>query len=823
MTNRIIYDRENLCQEIIDQIESSNETQGIILYSQIGIGKTSVCRKVESIMNKKTQRNILKIISPQENNNTQEGAFLKNIFSCMDRYYEKKSIESDLGHKNKYKKFRFRNFLKRKVTLSTMIQSIIVDSNDIIKSYEKPILMILYFLKAFCKYIMLKMGLFKNIDESFKQNNKLISDYIKYVLSSGDIILNIDNVQNFDSLSFETFIDCLLDQKEKENFFIFEFTLYEDNTNYVCLEQMKHFFEQANIKISVIRLDNLDIEYVIRVAHNYCPDKDELFDVIVKDNFKNKYKGNLKKVEHFASIYTEGISIDIDPTLVKLKALCPKQLYILALVIINNASIKANILKYILQNGNNDFLIDFTTDVMNFCQNGEFIQFVDDNIGIVHSSIIDVWNENIQVFKKYELLAYRNSEIIYKKILCNNLFQNISKPECLLLLLKLYSKFEVAKMSEIIFQIDDIIYDFLSIKELNDYLKQIIDSIYLSEEAIEYIYQITEICVRFQLFNMIGFCLKKIELIIGEKKSEKYNLYQYIKMFQGEEYELLLETIEENRKRETTNAFNSYSLLFEIVTYRAMNEIDKYTELVNKTNQNESFKQTIYYGYFLRLAEAYDKRNLAIPKVEKSIKIFEKANMPFQVSKSRISLAFLYAISGRINDAQRELDLSKKYLQKNIENKYIFNINKACISILSNDFSEDIWDLLDEAEKYTHMRFDQIAIIINKLIICIENCDFDRGLYLQNKGLDLLELESDKHIHAIFYYNCYKFNKLIGNKDKEEFFYKRAYFYREYCETLKARLEGKNTVSDNTTFLLTKPWHVCFVSYWYFDYLEDLS
>lgn len=823
MANRTIYDRIELCEEIIDLIENAEETRGVILYSHMGIGKTSVCKKIESALNVKKQKDVIRVVAPQENNNIQEGAFLKNIFFQIKRYYEKKYSEPTSSAKQKYKKYRFLNFVKRHISLSTMIQSVCDNADNLISTKENYIILMLYIIKTLLGYFLLQVGLINKIDESIMQNNKLMSEYIKYVLGSGNIVLNIDNVQNFDNVSLEIFLDCLLEQKERKNFILLEFTLCEDNSNYKSLEYLKHVFENANIEISALKLEKLDIKNVIKVALDHCQNKDELFEIIIKNNYDKLYKGNLKKVEHFASIYAEDISIDIDPTLEKLKRLSTKQLYVLAIIIINNAILKTKILKYILQNGNNDFLIDFNTDVIEFCQSGEFVELVDDEVRIVHSSTIDVWYENIQIFKKYELLAYRNSQTIYNKILHNELFHALTKKECLLFLFKLYSKFEIAKISEIIFQIDDIIYDFLSIEELSEYLKKLIDSIYISEEAIDYLYNIVDICIRFQLYNIAGFCLQKIKIINGDVFSEKYSLYQYIKMFQGEEYENLLELIKENRRRDCSKEFSSYSLLFEIVTYRAMNNEAKYVELVNATDQNDKFKNTIHYAYYLRLAEAYEKRNLAIPKVEESIRLFKKANLSTQVAKSQVSLAFLYAISGRIDDARTELNLSQKILQKNIENKYVFNINKACIHLLSGDFSNEIWTLLDDVENCTHMRFDRIAIIINKLILCIENADYSKGVYLQNKGLELLELESDKHIHAIFYYNCYLLNKSMGNIKEQQYFYGLAYANRKYCETLKARLENKESVSDNTTFLLSKPWHVCFVSYWYFDYLKDLN
>lgn len=89
------------------------------------------------------------------------------------------------------------------------------------------------------------------------------------------------------------------------------------------------------------------------------------------------------------------------------------------------------------------------------------------------------------------------------------------------------------------------------------------------------------------------------------------------------------------------------------------------------------------------------------------------------------------------------------------------------------------------------------------------------------KGLELLELEYNHHLHAIFYYNCFVLYNAMNEISISQKYYKLAVKYKDYCDTLKARLENKTEVEDQTTFLLQYPWHVCFVSYWYFDYIVE--
>ena len=59
----------------------------------------------------------------------------------------------------------------------------------------------------------------------------------------------------------------------------------------------------------------------------------------------------------------------------------------------------------------------------------------------------------------------------------------------------------------------------------------------------------------------------------------------------------------------------------------------------------------------------------------------------------------------------------------------------------------------------------------------------------------------------------------MNDMETSQKYYDLAEHNKKYCDTLNARLEGKTEVDDQTTFLLQYPWHVCFVSYWYFDYI----
>lgn len=367
--------------------------------------------------------------------------------------------------------------------------------------------------------------------------------------------------------------------------------------------------------------------------------------------------------------------------------------------------------------------------------------------------------------------------------------------------------------------IDEVIYEIISIDELRKYLEKLINTLYSKKQSLKILYNIFDICNRHQLVDLESFCLDKISKIVQDTTDEKYLFCYFTNLLQKEEYQFLLDQIKEKNDFFESVDFKYYVELFKIVAYASLNHMVECQEIVNILENDLDFQKTFQYGYFLRLSEAYAKRNIAISKVEKSITIFNKFGMDIQAAKSQVALAFLYSITGSLEKAQTVLDSAEKVLLKNIENKHIFNINKACLCLLNDNYTKEVWDLLSESEKYAYIRFDKIAIVINKLIWCIQNRNFGKGKYYEKKGLELLELEYNRHLYAIFYYDCYALYKAMGDTVNSQKYYDLAVCNKEYCDTLKARLEGKDEVEDQTTFLLQYPWHVCFVSYWYFDYM----
>lgn len=807
-----IYDRIDLCNEIISEIQDIDETHAYILYSGTGVGKSSVSKKIAKIIiEKDLDKDAIQIQSAQDKN-TYEGFFLECIFKYIKKFYLIRNNKNKAERK-KYKKSSFHYFIKHQKF--SVIKKIIESSVVNVEDCKNAKTMLFQFLQILFHYISIKLNLEKDIEQNNVDSKTMIS-YIKYILKKGDVVLCIENTQNFDKTSLDTLTELLIETKTYRNYFIFEFTLTKNLENLRLLDRIKSELDYSEIDYKTSELKKLEFEYIFKLAKNFY----QTINPTVIVELEKMYTGNIKKIENFLFNYSVQTVKDDDPTFVLLQGLSNSQKYILAIIILNNANIEEQLLKKVVNNSNNFYISNINEDIRYLINDVKLLEQRDKSICIKDTDTIDSWSKNTSNFKKYEALAYKNCEAILLRIFQNSI-DTITQKKMIFLLWQLYNKFDNIKLNNLLEHIDAVIYEILSVEDLIIYLRNLIDTIYPRETSINLLYKIFDICERHQLIDLECLCIEKIRTILQGNLNEKFLFSYYTYLLQKEEYQFLLYQINEQEELHTSQSFKYYIQLFKIVAFVSLNQTVECRKLVNILEIDSFFSLTAQYGYYLRLAEAYDKRNVAIPKVEKSILIFEKNFMNIQAAKSRVSLCFLYSITGNLEKAQEVLDSAEKVLLKNIENKHVFNINKACLCLLKHNYGKDVWAILNESERYANTRFDKIAIIINKLILCIENHDFEKGKYYEKKGLELLELEYNHHLHAIFYYNCYVLYKTMGQAISATKYYNLALDCKEYCDTLKARLENKNEVEDQTTFLLQYPWHVCFVSYWYFDYLFE--
>ena len=208
MNNTEILDREKICKYISELIDNTKETFVYFLISKSGIGKSSVSKKTFQMSSLKSpKKHFIQTFSIQNNDNIQEGVFLKNIFISTKRYFD--NVEQTTKNpfkKHKYKKSTFiywhnknkklRNFM---IAAEDKISSGIEISASKDKKWKvlKNISLSIKPLEILLKYFCLKLEVQAELNEE-DINAKLMKKYLSYIFERGNCVYCIDNIQNLD-------------------------------------------------------------------------------------------------------------------------------------------------------------------------------------------------------------------------------------------------------------------------------------------------------------------------------------------------------------------------------------------------------------------------------------------------------------------------------------------------------------------------------------------------------------------------------------------------------------------------------------------------
>jgi len=213
-----------------------------------------------------------------------------------------------------------------------------------------------------------------------------------------------------------------------------------------------------------------------------------------------------------------------------------------------------------------------------------------------------------------------------------------------------------------------------------------------------------------------------------------------------------------------------------------------------------------------------DLRELKYAK--QSVEMFDKQNNIYQKGKSQITYAKLLAGLGKNDRALNILRQAEESLKNHAIRGNVLWVDEADILMDQGIYDNRVWELLQKSEFTAVIPYDKIAIIIVKLAWCYENNEFARANRLIERGQNIILLEPDHHIHALFYYNAYAVLNKAGETERSQIYYNKAYALKEYSRYIKARIDGPKTKEEKNR--IKHPWYIIYLSFWNHD-IENIS
>lgn len=793
-----IIDREKdikyLCTKII---ENSNTTVHF-LHAKTAIGKSSLTTK---LANKVAFFKDTIIIRTPPNNlkESNEWIYVDEIFEKISEYY-------------KLTDFSFENFIvsiKNEAIRRNIIETFIntAKNTSFIEAVTWTSIERVFKLGKFSPMQL--------VAENNFNTRRIKSNYLEYILDNKECLIILDNLQNIDYFSLKSIIEIINSTQNSNNYFIFEYTLTENNS-YEKLLSLMDMFPCNGVNVLSSEVDKLPSEYAVDIINHTLDNKplDMDFNTDVKNYFESEGSGNLRQLIDYALNYDKlkhCIKYHVSPTLENLVGLSENSKLLLSAIIMNGGKIHISIIDNIFYN------IDIHKKIAKELNDHYLIVLNDSYYYLSHASISDMWHKYSDKFEIIDSETYSKLEPIYLDILKYPEAQYVTSDYALLSLLKLYSTFDPSKISSLIKKLKDmILFNITPLKAWN-YLSIFIEFTKQNPEYYLNVYfDILCICFELELYNEGFECiyiLKKNQI-----QSDLLILYESMYLSALDKHPMNIKFCNENENILKTERGRFCLQLISLSSYRSIGDNESCISLFLKLRDNK-YKKYLEYGYLLRLTDMFLPKDECLNYVEDSVDFFNNKNMKHQVGKSLITLSYVLSGLGKTDLALEKVKLAEQYLKDKRMGEHMFLVNKAAIMLLQGNYSKEVLEYLNRAEFSATVPFDKLAIYINQIVWCIENPDKAHIANLIIKNAErLLNEEPDLHIHALLYYDLYVYYKNDPNENmKSKYYYNKAKEIMQYCLPVRDRILNKEHVS--TKFILTKKWHICYLSYWTFDIL----
>lgn len=812
----VIVDREVESDEIVKTIEQNWDKKTVhYIWSETAIGKTSLITKViEKYDN--SDCDIIRIKTKPCNNDNSDTAwyYLQELFDGITKYFEK--MEEENGYA-----LTFDNFLNgynddsvNRTRLASSIETLF--ASDSKKGLFKNICYVA--LKRFFK-------LAEYSTEQFKYGTSVESvlvkaNYIGYVLKKRKVLLIIDNFQNIDDQSLGCFRDWINDT-DSNTYFILEFT---HSSNSDKFDKQKNFFTESGAKVIKTELEPIDKTYITDIVHRNVKNlsNDIAFNINVVNHYEEVSLGNLRELIDYSVTYeqhndtneSENIDIENGTYQVLHNINDYETLAVLSLIIYHKGKIKR-------KNAEMIFFPELNiSNAIHELLGLNLIEETDDYYELKHASITDQWEKHIVEFEQINTVVYGRAKKYYLGYLeSSNIFES---NDAWTRLLYLYSKVEPFEIKSLLPQLESQIIISISPEDSWDYIKQLYDII--KEEVLknkELLFRLLEICYKLELYANGYEILCFLEDSGHFPQSKLLTLHKLLYLSALDRHEDVVELFE-NIKPEIplTSRIGLNMMLACLSSYRYTGQIAECLKIHKKILNTPVYKTYQEYSIFLRLTNIYLPNKKALKYAKQSVELLDEQNNIYQKGKSQITYAKLLAGLGKNDKALNILKQAEESLKNHAIRGNVLWVDEADILMDQDIYDNRVWDLLQKSEFTAVIPYDKIAIIIVKLAWCYENNEFARANSLIERGQNIIPLEPDHHIHALFYYNAYAVLNKSGETARSQIYYNKAYALKEHSRYIRARIDGPKTKEEKNR--IKHPWYIIYLSFWNHD-IENIS
>lgn len=782
--NRELYDREIETKEITKYIETVTDCSKVILLSGIsGVGKSGLVEKLEQ-----THMIAKPIIFVKISKSSVDTIENLQYFNAIYRAITKNAKEK-----------MFDNIL-------TPIQQGAINPKNI--------------LKVLFSALKSKVGINDTLVLAEPSENESVirkKDYLLYVLKRSDIILDIENIQNIDTQSFELLKEII--RLSSSATFILEYTFANN-----CYDHYQNFYKElteTGADIYGYNVEKMDFCYARKLApSNVKYDENELEVLYDKSN------GNLMEII-LANEKTTSSSSNIYNTITQLTK---NERYILYVIFLNDSLISYEDLFSLVVveteiNKNNKIHITYEEyeKILNHLYEKKLLIEYEKRIKIKHDSIIRELNQ--QTYNPIIACAYSLLKNFYTK----KLIENDEDVDVVEKLLSLYLRFSDQELLSILPNIKQLIlnskYPQLIIKKLDYYREQLKN---VANFGFQATYSLTLMLVEICLSKkMAEEAQKNLDLIYDESNYYHIALQAQIYSLQEtmEAHETLhkfITNIPNNSRLQLTVGICFLYLKTKLLVTEEAKKYGKYLL------ENKSYEIYPEYAFLLRnYAELCDDSEECFRLYYDALDRFSKDNKYHDMASVHLSLGMLHAYKGELKLARKSIDKALELDSRDLSLCYVLN-NISAIELLEKSYSEGTERNLLNSRLLAVSKYEIIIISCNLLIYYSLANQFKQAEAeaekIENSNYEIFKYEELSHI---VYQNLYFYYTVFNHNQR-----KKTYYYNQILnliatpnvrEATKLLASGMNNLISTDYFFATVPYRADFLGYWEFIVDNDLA
>lgn len=635
-------------------------------------------------------------------------------------------------------------------------------------------------------------------------------EYLSYILKKTNVILDVENIQNIDTQSFEILKEVILESTN--NTFIFEYTLSKNSFEHY--ENMYKEFKEVNSEIWCYKVDKMDFLIAKRLApRNILINEERLYALYEKS------EGNLMEIilaNADIKTYTSNITT-------KLNSLSKNEKYILYIVYLNDSPICYDKLAIMTIIESSEKIIkdfELLKCLVNELCDKKILVMDKDFVKIKHDSIIESLEHNIPTPILY--CAYATIKEYYNKRLG-------SEPVAVEKLLFLYLKFSDQELLTFLEKVKEFVlnlkYPDLILKKLEHFRE---DMLCVGFNGFNGTYYLTLMIVEICLNKKMGAeAQKNLDLIFDECNDYHIALQaQILSLCENQEsHEALQKLILKTPTNSRLQLVCEICILYLKTKLFPSAQTKLYGE---KLIKNSSYQEYPEYAFLLRnYAELCDDTEICNNLYMKALDIFEQNNMFHEMATVYISLSMIHAYNGNIALANQYIEDALSLDNSEVSMCYILN-NKSTLQILENSYNETTEKNLRNALLLSVSKYEKLIVNANLLVYycLIDNFTKAKEIAYNIENSNYEDFKYEELLHII-YQNLYYFYSVFEHDNDQ-----KTYYYNQILilvdspnirESTKELASGMNHLIESQTFYAQFPYRVDFLGYWEFTIDSTLS